>query len=113
MHLRQVSDMQPGDVFVYDAKSRPSSHYGHAMLVADMAVNSVTGQKAFLLIQGSTPASSLHLVRNVAQPDVSPWFFLDKKNAGEKSCVVTSDSVPAQLDFGVARYFPDELHYFE
>ena len=113
MHLRQVSDMQPGDVFVYDAKSRPSSHYGHAMLVADVAVNSVTGQKAFLLIQGSTPASSLHLVRNVTQPDVSPWFFLDKKNADEKSCVVTSDSVPAQLDFGVARYSPNELHYFE
>lgn len=113
MPLRKLSDMQPGDVFVYDAKSRSSSRYGHAMLVADVAVNKVTGQKAFLLIQGSTPASSLHVVRNVVQADVSPWFLLGEKVADEKISVNKANSTVPKLDFGVASYYANELHYFE
>ena len=102
MPVRRLKDMQPGDVFVYDAKSRPSSNYGHAMLVADVAVNKATGQRAFLLVEGSTPACDIHLVRNLAHPDLSPWFLLD-----------LSDSIVPQLDFGVARYRAGELRFFE
>lgn len=102
MPVRRLKDVQPGDVFVYDAKSRPSSRYGHAMLVADVAVNKATGQRAFLLVEGSTPACNIHLVRNLARPDLSPWFLLE-----------LSDSIVPQLDFGVARYRAGELRYFE
>ena len=108
MPVRKLSDIQPGDVFLYDAKSRPSSQYGHAMMVADVAVHPATGRKAILLLEGSTPATNIHLVKNLADPSHSPWFFLeDDTNTAE------SDGAPKMLNFGVASYRTDELYYFE
>ncbi|MBO4826797.1 MAG: hypothetical protein J5506_06145 [Prevotella sp.] len=113
MPVRALKDIQPGDVFLYDAKSRPSSRYGHAMFVADVAVNETTGQRAFLLMEGSTPASTIHLVKNLARPDLSPWFLLDTASVNNKPAAPAALSAPATLDFGVARYYSDELHRFE
>lgn len=99
MPVRLLKDIQPGDVFVYDKDSRPSSRYGHAVLVADVAVDPKSGEKAILLIQGTTPASDIHVIRNLTNPDFSPWFLLD--------------STSYILDFGYAQYYPDELHYYK
>lgn len=49
---------------------------GHAIMVADVAVNK-KGKKAFLLIEGNTPARSMHVMRNLLNPLSSPWFLLD------------------------------------
>lgn len=108
MPVRKLADIQPGDVFLYDAKSRPSSQYGHAMMVADVAVHPATGRKAILLLEGSTPATNIHLVKNLADPSHSPWFFLeDDTNTAEP------DGASKMLNFGVASYRTDELYYFE
>ncbi len=108
MPLRKLADIQPGDVFIYDAKSRPSSQYGHAMMVADVAVHPATGRKAILLLEGSTPATNIHLVKNLAAPSHSPWFFLeDDTNTAE------SDEKSKMLNFGVTTYHTNELYYFE
>ena len=113
MPQRKLADVQPGDVFVYDAKSRPSARYGHAMMVADVAIHRGTGRKAILLLEGSTPASNIHLVRNVSEPDVSPWFILDE-NADETETVDgKANEQKFALDFGVARYHVDELFRFD
>lgn len=99
MPRRNIQDIQPGDIFVYDAKSRPDAHYGHAIMVADVAVDDVTGEKICMLVQGSTPACSIHILRNRRDSILSPWFRLE----------ADSDT----LDFGFARYHRDELRYFE
>ena len=108
MPLRKLADIQPGDVFLYDAKSRPSSQYGHAMMVADVAVHPATGRKAILLLEGSTPATNIHLVKNLADPSHSPWFFLE-----DSTSIAESDGASKTLNFGVASYRTDELYYFE
>ena len=99
MPQRPLSEMQPGDVFVYSAKDREDKKYGHAIMVADVARNPVTGRKIFLLLQGSTPACSIHILKNRNDSILSPWFELDEN---------TSD-----LDLGTAVYRKDELRYFK
>ncbi len=99
MSQRNLKDMEPGDVFVYDYKSRPDAKYGHAIMVADMAVNPKTGEKVFLLVQGSTPACNIHVMKNLIEPELSPWFRLDSK----------ADNI----DFGFAKYKKGELRHFE
>lgn len=67
--LARVPDptrVEPGDVFVQGGSP------GHAVLVADVAVDS-SGARYFLLIQSYMPAQEVHLLRNPAHPD-SPWY---------------------------------------
>lgn len=75
MDNRYLSDVQPGDVFVYPANS---NRYGHAVMVADVAQDPTTGIKAIMLIEGFMPARSIHIMRNWQDPANSPWFILDK-----------------------------------
>ena len=76
MTTRRLTDMQPGDVFVYPA--RYGQQYGHAVMVVDVAVNK-NGKKVFLLAEGNTPARNIHLMRNFENPFRSPWFTLDEE----------------------------------
>ena len=75
MKIRRLADMQPGDVFVYPA--RYGQQYGHAVMVVDVAINK-RGRKAFLLVEGNTPAREIHVMRNFENPFRSPWFMLDE-----------------------------------
>jgi hypothetical protein len=36
------------------------------------------GDKLFLLFQGNTPAQSVHLVKNLEDTNLSPWYQLEK-----------------------------------
>lgn len=98
LNRRPINEIQPGDLFIFDAKTR-GTKYGHAILVADVAYHRSTGQLALLLLQGSTPACSIHIMNNTTDSVHSPWFLID----------VTKDS----LDFGIAKYAPTELFCFE
>lgn len=98
MPRRSLGEIQCGDVFVYSVKDRDDKKYGHAILVADVAVHPVTGKKIFMLLQGSTPACSMHILKNNANPAISPWFEMDEK--------------ASTFDFGTAVYRNDELRYF-
>lgn len=71
---KPLSDVAPGDIFVYPHHGK---HYGHAVIVADVAVNS-KGQKAILLVEGNTPAREKHVLRNPFNPLASPWMFLNE-----------------------------------
>lgn len=57
-----------GDVFI------KGGFPGHAVLVADMAENRQTGEKRFLLVQSYMPAQEMHVLKNPAAPDGSPWY---------------------------------------
>ena len=90
---RQLVDgLAPGDIFVYEKDARPGSRYGHAVMVAAVAVDTVTRQKAVLLIQGSTPACDIHVVANPAVPDLSPWYLLEASADTASTPMVTVGS---------------------
>lgn len=50
---------------------------GHIVMICDEAVNE-QGEKIFLLFQGNTPAQSVHLVKNLEDSKLSPWYHLKK-----------------------------------
>jgi hypothetical protein len=66
-----VGDIAIGDVFI------KGGFPGHAVLVADMAENAATGEKRFLLVQSYMPAQEMHVLKNPASPDGSPWYQTD------------------------------------
>lgn len=82
MKTRKLSDIQPGDVFVYaagdhDKDRKVKSKYGHAIMVVDVAIDN-KGHKMFMLAEGNTPARDIHVMRNLKNPFRSPWFRLDE-----------------------------------
>jgi hypothetical protein len=62
------ASLQVGDVFI------KGGFPGHAVLVADVAENAQTGEKRFLLVQSYMPAQQMHVLKNPAAPDGSPWY---------------------------------------
>lgn len=72
---KDFEDVAPGDVLVYEAPS--DIRYGHAVLIADVAVNPRTGKKALLLAQSSTPALTMHIIRDMLHPVKSPWIIVE------------------------------------
>jgi hypothetical protein len=68
--MKQVplSEMQVGDVFLEGGTP------GHAIVVLDMAENSKTGEKLFILAQGYTPAQDIHILENGANGEGNPWY---------------------------------------
>lgn len=63
-----VDAIQAGDVFVRGGSP------GHAMIVVDMARNGETGQAVFLLAQSYMPAQDIHIVKNLNDRTLSPWY---------------------------------------
>lgn len=62
-----LADVQAGDVFI------KGGFPGHAVLVADVAVNPATGEKRFLLVQSFMPAQEIHVLKDPSSAD-SPWY---------------------------------------
>jgi len=63
-----LGSLQTGDVFI------KGGFPGHAVLVADTAENAQTGEKRFLLVQSYMPAQEMHVLKNPAAGDGSPWY---------------------------------------
>jgi hypothetical protein len=63
-----LADMQIGDVFI------KGGFPGHAVLIADMVENAQTGERRFLLVQSYMPAQEMHVLKNPATTDGSPWY---------------------------------------
>ena len=49
---------------------------GHIVMIADEVVND-NGEKLYLLFQGNTPAQSVHLVKNLEDKSITPWYQLE------------------------------------
>lgn len=63
--------IQPGDMFVY------GGFPGHAVTVMAVAINE-NSEKIFLLSQGYMPAQDIHILKNEANADLSPWYSVDE-----------------------------------
>lgn len=74
--MKKVADLtniSAGEVFIEPATG---GAYGHAVIVMDVAVNK-KGEKLFLLAQSYMPAQDIHLLKNMADPSLSPWYRLE------------------------------------
>ena len=66
--------MQIGDVFIQ------GGFPGHAIVVVDMAIDSSTNNKIFMLAQSYMPAQELQVLLNPNDENKSPWYDLDFGN---------------------------------
>lgn len=65
-------DLKIGDIFIQGGSP------GHAVIVVDLAVNSKSGEKVYLLAQSYMPAQEIQVLKNPRDQDFSPWYVLDE-----------------------------------
>ncbi len=70
MRAVTLAEARPGDVFILGGTP------GHAMIIADMATDG-NGRKAMLVAQSYMPAQDIHVVTNLNDQRVSPWYIYD------------------------------------
>lgn len=66
-------DLKIGDIFIQGGSP------GHAVIVVDLAVNSKSGEKVYLLAQSYIPAQEIQVLKNPQNQDLSPWYVLDER----------------------------------
>ena len=103
MPVRPLEQIAPGDVFVYDEDAREDEKYGHAVMVVRVAVDTSSGRRAVMLIQGSTPACDLHIVANLTTPELSPWHLLNESPDSSSTPLIT---------VGKSIFYENDLRYF-
>lgn len=74
MKTIEVENMQAGDVFIQGGSP------GHAVIVVDMAIDTATKKKVFLLAQSYMPAQEIQIVKNPNDKAISPWYSVDFGN---------------------------------
>ncbi|WP_196892926.1 DUF4846 domain-containing protein [Aureivirga marina] len=67
-----LKDLKIGDVFIQ------GGFPGHAIIVVDVAINSQTKEKIFMLAQSYMPAQETQILKNLNNTENSPWYSLDK-----------------------------------
>jgi Domain of unknown function (4846) len=68
----KLEEVEIGDVLIKGGSP------GHAMLVVDVAKNKA-GKKIMLLAQGYMPAQDIHVVQNLGNGKISPWYIVDNE----------------------------------
>ena len=68
---KNISDLKPGDVFIIGGSP------GHAVIVVDHIRNISTGKKYFMIAQSFMPAQSIHILVNLNDKNLSPWYAQD------------------------------------
>lgn len=63
----QPKDIEIGDLFLQ------GGHPGHAIILVDMAINE-KGEKLMLLAQSYMPAQNIHLLKNLQDTKINPWY---------------------------------------
>lgn len=71
--LKQTTkaDVKIGDVFIVGGTP------GHAMIIVDLAMDD-KGRKAIMVAQSYMPAQDIHIVTNLNDETVSPWYIFDE-----------------------------------
>ena len=69
--IKDIRNLKIGDMLIKGGSP------GHIVMICDEAINE-EGEKLFLLFQGNTPAQSVHLVKNLENTTISPWYELEK-----------------------------------
>ncbi|MBF0226594.1 MAG: DUF4846 domain-containing protein [Desulfobacterales bacterium] len=74
--LKPIStgEMKIGDVFI------KGGFPGHAVIVVDIATHTETGKKIFLIAQSYMPAQDIHILNNIINRKLNPWYDEDFGN---------------------------------
>nr|WP_294906667.1 DUF4846 domain-containing protein [uncultured Lacibacter sp.] len=65
---KEWSHLSSGDVLIKGGSP------GHAVIVMDVARHKITGQLIFLLAQSYMPAQDIHVLNNLKEKRISPWY---------------------------------------
>lgn len=68
--IESLSEVEVGDMIIYPGFP------GHVVMIADKAINE-KGEILFILAQGNTPAQSVHMLKNLNDSQISPWYNLE------------------------------------
>ena len=68
--VSDLEDLQIGDVFLQ------GGFPGHGVLIVDVAYNSVSNDKIFVLVQSYMPAQEIHILKNLENDSLNPWYEL-------------------------------------
>ena len=71
---KTIENIMPGDVFILGGTP------GHAVLVVDVAENVETRERIFMIAQSYMPAQSIHVLKNLNNNAVSPWYSANFEN---------------------------------
>jgi hypothetical protein len=71
LSTQPLTSVKPGDVFIQGGSP------GHAVIVVDVCSNS-SGEKLFMLAQSYMPAQEIHVLKNMNEPSISPWYRISK-----------------------------------
>lgn len=74
LYKADIHAIQIGDIFMQ------GGFPGHAMVVVDMAIDPVTGDRAILVAQSYMPAQDIHII---SATNDNPWFFVKDFLAAE------------------------------
>ena len=66
--VRDVDQVAAGDCFI------EGGFPGHVIMVVDVAVDTVSGEKLVLFAQGFIPAQDIHIIRNPSDSALCPWY---------------------------------------
>lgn len=70
----RIENMQIGDIFM------KGSLPGHCVIVVDMAENKKSGEKLFMIAQSYMPAQDIHILKNMNNKNISPWYSINFGN---------------------------------
>lgn len=65
-----LDSIRVGDIFIIGGSP------GHAVIVVDLALNKKTNKKIFMIAQSYMPAQNIHLLVNLENKEISPWYDL-------------------------------------
>ena len=68
--IKKVEDLEVGDMVI-----KPGFP-GHIVMIVDKATNA-NGEILFILAQGNTPAQSVHVLKNLSNTAINPWYNLE------------------------------------
>lgn len=88
LRSKNISDIAIGDVFIRGGSP------GHAVIVVDLAENSV-GDNVFLLAQSYMPAQEIQILKNTGNTALSPWYTVKASDA--KVSTPEWEFIPSQL----------------
>lgn len=94
--IPDLKQMEIGDIIIQ------GGFPGHAVIVLDMAHDPKTGKKVFMLAQSYMPAQSIHVLKNMRNSAISPWYSIDE--CLEEGAILTAQWNFLVTDLGRFKY---------